>query len=177
VSKHLFPFLLLIFSTASFAEEQYKINPGDIIEISVWGEEDMQRGVRILPDGTFSYPLVGIVDTTNHTPSSLQDAMTEKLSEFFAAPEVLVSVNSTDGNVFYVLGNVASPGMYPMQFKVNIIQALAKAGGLTTYADEDAIKLIQSNGTITTLSYAAFKKGNELDKNLNLHSGDVIIVP
>ena len=177
MKKFLLPFLLLMLATPCFAEDQYKINPGDIIEISVWDEENMQRVVKILPDGTFSYPLIGIVDSINHTPGTLQTAIAEKLSEFFTAPEVLVTVNSTGGNVFYVLGNVAAPGMYPMPFKTNVIQALAQAGGLTTFADEDDIKLIHTDGTVSNVSYASFKKGEQLNKNLNLHSGDVIIVP
>ncbi len=174
-----FALLIVLALSASpcLSSDVYRINPGDVLDISIWGEENLHRQVRVLPDGTFSYPLIGTIATSRKSVVELQELLRDKLVNYLAEPEVQVSVTQTSGNVFYVIGNVVTPGMYEMSFKMNIIQALALAGGLSEFADKDEIKLIRKDNSIHVISYTKFSKGRDLESNVQLQSGDVIIVP
>src|SRR5258706_6772634 len=92
----------------------YRINPGDEIEVYVWGEERLQRAVKILPDGTFSFPLVGQVDALNKLPSDIEVAISHGLRSQYRenVPQVTVSVKSPTGLQFTVAGKVKAPGAF-----------------------------------------------------------------
>src|SRR5690606_1597076 len=87
----------------------YEVQPGDILEVSVWKEEDLQRQVLIRPDGYFSFPLVGDVDASGKTVGDLREEISARLERYIPDLVVTVTVSDIQGNKIYVLGQVNNP--------------------------------------------------------------------
>ena len=158
----------------------YGIQPGDVLEISVWREPDLQREVLVRPDGGLSFPLVGDLQATGKNISTLTAEVTEKLGKFIPDPEVSISVKQITGNRIYVLGRVNRPGEFAVMRPVSVIQALSMAGGLTPYAERDDIMVLRGAGETQQsmpFDYEAVERGESLDQNILLQPGDVVVVP
>lgn len=166
----------------------YTINPGDDIEVYVWGEERLQRTIRILPDGTFSFPLVGKVNALGQLPSQIEDVITKGLATQYRGqvPQVTVSVRSPSGFQFTVAGKVKSPGTFSPGRYVNLLEALSYAGGPDEFAGLDGVTIIRkSGGSFVTLRarIASAYKGGAAARDLSansipqIESGDTVIVP
>lgn len=158
----------------------YRINPGDVLQISIWKEEELQREVRVLPDGSISFPLAGTLSVAGKSVTTIQSELTQKMVAYIADPVVNVSIKDVAGNVVYVIGQVKTPGQFIMYQPMDMMQILSLAGGLTTFAKaNDIIILRQSkNGSeAIEFEYGELEDGEELDKNHLLKSGDVIVVP
>ena len=126
----------------------YRINPGDELEILVWGDERLQRTVRVLPDGTFAFPLVGQVMAANRLLSDLEKLITVGLQPQYrgAVPQVTVSVKNPAGYQFSVVGKVRSPGTYTPGRYVNALEALSIAGGPTEFAQLGNVSILRKSG-------------------------------
>jgi len=164
----------------SGAEEFYRLNPGDILNISVWNEESLQQQVLVLPDGTISFPLVGILKVADRTPEQIQDELKEKLSRLIPDPEINLTVQAVDGNNIFIIGKVNQPGRFPMTRPTDVIQALSLAGGFTPYAKTDRIQILRRTGAtqrIFRFDYTKIADGEFLETNILLKSGDTIVVP
>jgi polysaccharide export outer membrane protein len=162
------------------ALEPYRLNPGDVLNISVWNEEALQLEVMVLPDGTISFPLVGIINAAGKTPTDVQKALKAKLSRLIPDPEINLSVVSVDGNSIYIIGKVIQPGKFPMNNPIDVVQALSLAGGFTPYAKSDNIRIIRRVGNsqkIMKFNYGKIADGKALETNILLKSGDTIVVP
>jgi polysaccharide export outer membrane protein len=172
---------LLVFCPIGLAAEKvYHLGPGDIVEISVWKDPDLSRTVIVPPDGVISFPLINAIKVTNLTVADLNKAVTQKLSEF--VPDVTVTVMLTKINSLkaYVIGKVNTPGMYDITLETNVMQILAQAGGLTPFASDGNIKILrQKNNQITKIpfDYGDVEKGKNLEQNIVLQPGDVVVVP
>lgn len=172
-------FSILLINTA-YADERYRLNPGDLLNISVWNEESLQHDVVILPDGMISFPLAGQLPAARLTLVELEADIKTRLSEYLAEPVVTVSVTEAAGNAIYVMGKVLKPGSFAMHHQMDILQALSMAGGLTPYAKENSIRVIrrqESEQIQIGVRYADLKKGNNLKDNILLKRGDIIVVP
>ncbi len=163
------------------AAEPYQLNPGDVLEISVWKEEGMQRQVAVLPDGNISFPLAGHVKAAGMTPAQLKAVLEKRLKNYFADPVLTVSVLQVSGNKIYVIGQVRAPGEFPANRPVDVMQALSLAGGLTTFAAENDIRILRRDASgkqqALKFSYSDVSKGKALNSNIVLRSGDVVVVP
>ena len=171
---------LSLITLVANAQDDYYLNPGDILKISVWNEEALQQEVLVLPDGTISFPLVGIIDVGNKTPLQVQDELKEKLSRLIPDPEVNLTVSQVSGNNFFVIGKVIRPGRFPMNRPTDVIQAISLAGGFTSYADTDSIQILRRTGKkqqIIRFDYTKITDGKALESNILLRSGDTIVVP
>jgi polysaccharide biosynthesis/export protein len=170
-----------LFWQTSFAEtEKYLINPGDILEISVWNEEALTREVKVLPDGSIGFPLAGTVSAAGRSVEDLKKELTGKLTEYIAEPVVNIAVKSAEGYAVYVTGQVKAPGKFLMTEPMNVMQVLSLAGGLTSFAKGDDIIILRktSKGAESIkFEYSDLEEGNGLTKNHLLKSGDVIVVP
>ncbi|RLA50269.1 MAG: polysaccharide export protein [Gammaproteobacteria bacterium] len=168
-------------NTAS-ASDVYRINAGDVLQVFVWNEEALNRDVLVGPAGTFRFPMVGEVRAGGSSASEVEQAIIDGLSNYLKdEPVVTVSLLSIDGNKIYVLGQVAHPGEFTVNRRIDVLQALALAGGLTAFAAENDIKILRRNSDgaldVIPLHYAKLKKGKELESDVFLRSGDVVIVP
>ena len=179
--KLIITFLLLAFSVAVSAQRAYTLNPGDVLEISVWNEEALQQQVMVLPDGTISFPLVGILNVASKTPAQVQSHIKEKLSRVIPDPEINVAVISVGGNNIFIIGKVNQPGQVPLLGLTDVMQALSQAGGMTPYAKSDEIRILRRDKRgrlkIINFDYELITKGKALETNILLKSGDTIVVP
>ncbi len=168
-------------SQASATETAYKVNPGDILEINVWKEEGMVQEVLVRPDGGISFPLVGDLIVQNLTLSQIEKAVTEKLGQYLSDPVVTVLAKQLLGNKIYVIGQVNKPGEYVVNSYVDVMQVLSMAGGMTPFAAENSILILrrQNNGQQQAIEfeYGELEDGDELQQNIMMKAGDVVVVP
>ena len=158
----------------------YTLLPGDEINVAVWREEDLQRDILIRPDGKFSFPLVGEILAINRTPAQVQAEIAQKLQLYIPEAVVTVTVNSINGNRIFVIGQVSRPGAYVMNPQINVLQALSLAGGGTPFASLNNIIIVRGRGDgqrTVPFRYDDVARGRNLDQNIMLEAGDVIIVP
>ena len=161
-------------------QDAYTVKPGDVLSISVWKEPDLQGPVLVRPDGTFSFPLCGQVDARGKTVADLQNLVTEKLRKYISDPVVTVSIQDVKGNKVYVLGQVNKPGEFIVNPRVDVMQALSMAGGTTPFASLGEIVILRrSEGGQQALpfKYADVARGRNLQQNIMLQAGDVVVVP
>jgi polysaccharide export outer membrane protein len=165
----------------------YRINPGDELEIHVWREEQLQRVVKILPDGTFSYPLVGVIKAAGKTSVEVEKEITAGLvSQYFdgKVPNVTVSVRNPSGLQFSVIGKVKSTGTFTPGRYVTLLEALSFAGGTDEFANLDNIVVVRKTAgglVMIKAKLADILRNRSVDaetaKNiLMIESGDTIIV-
>jgi len=174
--------VFLSFSVQAKAEDdqQFRIAAGDVLQINVWKEDGMDREVLVLPNGEITFPLVGTVKAQGLTPQELQDSIKKKLAKLIPDAFVSVSVKAALGHTVSVIGQVAKPGEFIINHRMTVMQALSQAGGLTPYASEGSVMLLRhKDGKETSISipYDDIASGDELDKNITVEAGDVIVVP
>ena len=168
-------------SWAAEADGTYLIGPEDVLEISVWKDEALTRVVVVRPDGKISFPLVGELCVARQTVAWAREQIKEKLSGFMSEIEVTVTVNQVNSVRVYLIGKVLRPGEYKIGRAINVMQALALAGGMAPFADEDEILILrtESDGGQSQIpfDYKAVKRGKVLEQNVPLKTGDVVVVP
>ena len=161
-------------------DESYKVLPGDVLTVSVWREEDLQLDVLVRPDGAFSFPLAGDISARNRSVLELQQELTTRLSRYISDPVITVSVKEVLGNKIYVIGQVTRPGVFVVNPQVDVLQALSMAGGTTPFASLNNIKVLRRSGkaqSALSFRYEDVVKGKDLQQNIMLQSGDVVVVP
>ncbi|WP_296621897.1 polysaccharide biosynthesis/export family protein [Rhizorhabdus sp.] len=169
------------------ALKPYRINPGDEIEIYVWGDERLQRVLKVLPDGSVSFPLVGRIDALNKLPTDLEGVIAAGLSDQYrnSVPRVTVSVKNPSGLSFSVAGKVRQPGAFQPGHYVNVLEAISVAGGPTEFADLSRVKIYRKQGAqiqVIDVRLDTAMKGSPSQTDLRgaiieLQSGDTVVVP
>lgn len=158
----------------------YRIGPEDRISISVWKEPDLQQTVTVQPDGAISFPLVGNIVAAGLTTAELRTEVTTRLSDYIPEAVVNVTIAELQGLKIFVTGKVKSPGQYRIGRYVDVLQAIALAGGLTTFADSKNIRILRRIGAEETtyrFNYSQVQKGRQLQQNILLQPGDTVVVP
>lgn len=169
------------FAPASAQQGSYQLKPGDVLNISVWKEEALQKETLVLPDGMISFPLAGHLMAAGKTPLQVEENLIAKIKEFIPEPQITVTVKSTGGNKIYVVGQVNKPGEFLVNQQTDVMQALSLAGGLTAFGAESDIEVLRrrpdGKQQAIPFDYSAVKKGKSLQMNIVLQSGDVVVVP
>jgi len=173
--------LILTVSHSNAATDQfYLIGPGDVLEISVWNEPDLGKRLIVPPDGVLSFPLINPIKVTNLTITALKKAVTKRLSEYIPDATVTVLLAEINSLKAYVIGKVKQAGEYQISLETTVLQILAKAGGLTPFASDGNIKILrQKNEKIINIpfDYGEVENGKNLEQNIVLKAGDVVLVP
>lgn len=159
---------------------EYRIGPEDVLHISVWKEEDLDRMVLVRPDGGISFPLAGDLQVSGRTPIEVQAEIRSRLQRYVPDAEVTVSVDEISGYTVFVLGEVEEPGQFTLGRYVDVVQALTLAGGFTPYASSRKIQILrrQDGREITfPFDFRDVSRGRDLQQNIILQSGDVVLVP
>jgi len=162
------------------ATEPYSVLPGDVLQIAVWNEPELQMEVLVRPDGAFSFPLAGDISTSGLSVQQLQEELEQRLGRYISSPVVTILVKEVLGNKIYVIGQVNNPGDFVVNPQVDVMQALSMAGGLTAFAAANDIKILRRDGarqTALSFKYNDVLKGRRLEQNIILQSGDVVVVP
>jgi len=171
---------------ATVSGTPYRINPGDELEIHVWGDERLQRDVLVLPDGTFAFPLVGQVNAAGRLPSEIERVITIGLQPQYKGPvpQVTVSVKKASGYQFSVIGKVRNPGTFTPGRYVNVLEALAIAGGPSEFANLGGARVIRKVGdrmVVLPVRLQDALRGDSVALNPNqiprIESGDTLVVP
>lgn len=166
---------------AAAPSEAYRIQPGDVLTVSVWKEPDLQGDVLVRPDGGFTFPLAGEIAAEKMTLAQLQLAVARGLQKYLPDPSVTIALKQLGGNRIYVLGKVNRPGEFPFSKPLDVMQAIALAGGMTPFAAANDIRILRrlSSGAQTAVSfrYGAVERGEDLSQNIILQSGDTVVVP
>ncbi|WP_027182955.1 polysaccharide biosynthesis/export family protein [Desulfovibrio inopinatus] len=158
----------------------FHLGGGDVLEVSVWNDEALNREVLVRPDGYISFPLIGDVVAKGRTIEDVRAEIEKRIREFIPDTTVTVMLLKLTSPQVYVVGKVNSPGMYLMQGPTRVMQALAWAGGPTAYASQSSIRILRSeNGAqeVFRFDYDDVKSGDDLEQNILLHPGDTIVVP
>jgi polysaccharide export outer membrane protein len=156
----------------------YKIGPEDVLDISVWKNQELSRTVPVRPDGKVSMPLVNDIQAAGLTPSRLRQELTRRLSEFVPSPEVAVIVREVHSAKVSVVGAVRSPGRYEVRSPATVLELIALAQGFTDFASRERIVVLRQNGTPAriTFNYRKIADGTDQD-NFFVQAGDIIVVP
>lgn len=166
--------------TPATTDPGYVIGPEDVLDINVWKEPDMTRIVPVRPDGKISLPLINDVQAAGSTPQQLAAAVKEKLRKFLTDPQVTVIVTQINSQRIYVMGEVLRAGAFPLIPGMTVLQALANAGGFTTFANVKKIHVLRTvNGKRTEMpfNYREVLNGGNDDQNIKLEPGDTVVVP
>jgi polysaccharide biosynthesis/export protein len=158
----------------------YQLRPGDLLQVSVWKETDLQTEVLIRPDGGISFPLAGEMEAAGHTVSDLTATLQERIRKYIPDAVVTVLVKTIVGNRVYVVGKVNKPGDFPLSGPMDVMQALSLAGGATAYADMNGIRILRRDGdrqTSLKFHYRDIEHGKNLEQNILLRNGDTVVVP
>ena len=158
----------------------YKIGPQDVLKIDVWREDQLTRTVPVRPDGKITLPLLNDVQAAGLTPMELAAFIHDALKNYLNNPQVTVSVNEINSRRIYVTGEVARAGAYPLLPHMTVLQALSSSGGFTQFARIKNIHVLRTvNGQKVKLpfNYKEAVNGKNPQQDIELQSGDVIVVP
>jgi polysaccharide biosynthesis/export protein len=158
----------------------YLLQPGDVLNVSVWKETDLTAEVLIRPDGGLSFALAGDLHAAGHTVGELTAMLEKRIRKFEPDAVVTVSIKVAAGNRVYVIGKVTHPGDFPLNRPTDVMQALSLAGGATPFADTNAIRILRRDGdrqTAIAFRYGDVEHGRKLQQNILLQSGDTVVVP
>ena len=159
-------------------DSAYLIGPSDLLEISVWGEQNLSRQVTVRLDGFISLPLIGDIEAAGKTPTQLKSDLEAGLSRFIKDPHCAVIVLDPRSKRYYVQGQVTHPGQFTLDQVLNLTQVIPIAGGFTQWADEGNIVILRTNGDKEKrieVDYRKILKGKAED--VPIKPGDTIIVP
>jgi polysaccharide export outer membrane protein len=165
---------------AASVPEGYKLQPGDLLQVSVWKETDLQGEVLIRPDGGMSFALAGDLQAAGLTTEQLRQELETRVRKLVPDAVVTVSVKSPNGNRVYIIGKVNHPGDFPLLRPIDVLQAIGLAGGVTPFASTNRIRVLHRDGSRQSsfrFRYDDVAKGRHLDQNILLQSGDTVIVP
>ena len=167
----------------------YRIGPGDVLKITVWGHEDLTRNAVVAANGRMPFPLIGDVPVANLTPTQLEVRMRELLGDYVVAPQVTVVVQEYRSQKVFVLGEVEKPGTYALtsQAQATLLDILSQAGGpsktagrqiiVVRFPKSDAPVAPGAAGSQTLKANLKALLDGDKRENIALESGDTIYVP
>jgi len=167
-------------ANAQDAGSDYEIKPGDTLIVSVWKEPDLTMEVLVRPDGKFSFPLAGDIDAKGKAVEEVRKDLVTKIESYIPDVAATVMLKSMEGNKAYVVGKVLKPGPIIMNSETNVMQALSWAGGTAQFAGLSKIVILRGQGgnqSAIPFNYNQVEDGENLEQNIVLQPGDVVVVP
>jgi polysaccharide biosynthesis/export protein len=169
-------------AAATRADAEYVVTVGDVLAVRVYNQEGMSGRVRVRADGKISLPFVNDVDAAGVTPTALARRLEAKFKDFINAPVVTVALEEPRPVQVSVLGEVVRPGVYRLEpGATGVLNALAQAGGVTSYAARDRIFVLRRAspaGTLTRvrMSYEALARAEGKAASFRMQDADVLVV-
>jgi polysaccharide export outer membrane protein len=161
-------------------DPSYKIGPQDVLRIDVWREDQLTRTIPVRPDGKITLPLLNDVQAAGLTPMDLAEVIREQLKKYISNPQVTVSVTEINSRRIYVNGEVSRAGAYALLPHMTVLQALSNSGGFTQFARVKNIFILRTESGKQVkfpFNYKEVINGKNAEQNIELQSGDVIVVP
>lgn len=169
-----------VFAADATSADGYKLQPGDVLQVVVWKETDLQSEVLIRPDGGISFALAGDMQAAGRTTDELRADLETRVRKLVPGAVVTVSVKAVNGNRVFVIGKVNRPGDFALSRPIDVMQAISLAGGVTPFASTDRIRVLHRSGSHQAsirFRYSEVARGRNLEQNILLQSGDTVIVP
>lgn len=167
--------------TAATSADDYIIGNEDVLAVNIWKEPEISRTVPVRPDGKITLPLIGDIQAGGLTPHKLQNDITAGLRSYVSSPEVTVIVQEVKSRRFNIVGEITKPGSYALTEPMTVLDAIAVGGGLRDFAKGSRIYVLRTNsdGTKSRLAfdYKQVIKGKRMSENVELRSGDTIVIP
>lgn len=165
--------------------KEFLLGPEDVVEVTVWRNQDLSRVVNVRPDGMISLPLIGDVRASGLTAAQVAETISKRLAEYKENPSVSVSVKEINSYYVYVVGEVMRPGKYPLKTYATVLQGISLAGGFTQYASKNSMAVMRNVGGESGIGrqiripvrYDDLVSGKGQVGNFRLLSGDTIVVP
>jgi polysaccharide export outer membrane protein len=154
--------------------QDFRLAREDVIEVSVWKEPELSRTMPIRPDGKIAMPLIGELTAEGKKPVELETEIQQKLASLVRDPRVTVIVHDVNGSRVFVTGMVNHAGAFPLRSSMNVLQALALAGGLGEFADRGSISVVRADGRRVEVDYDDLVNGKS---KVTLGAGDTVVVP
>ena len=160
----------------------YIIGPEDVLEITVWKNNDLSKTVQVRPDGRISIPLIGDISAVGRTSAQLTQEISDRLKSYMENPTVSIVVKEVNSYSIFVLGEVVKPGRLPLKTKTTLLQAITLAGGFSPVAARNKIVIFRFGKDGEGLakikaSYDDIVLRDGTKQNIELKPGDQIVVP
>lgn len=160
----------------------YKIQPGDLLEISVFKEADMSRTARVSGNGTITFPLAGNIKLSEMSVPDAEEFLAEKLAQFLVKPQVSVLIKEYGNKQIYVLGEVKRPGsvQMPPERRLTVLEAITLAGGFTDLAAPDRTRVLRGAGAQSrsiSVEISRITKQGDKSADILLEPSDTVYVP
>jgi polysaccharide export outer membrane protein len=156
------------------------LGPGDVMEIAVYRHDDLNKKIQIPPDGRVSLPFVGEVQAAGQSVVQLREKITEGLSSYIVNPQVSITVAALRSEKVYILGEVQRPGIFALDSRMTVLEAISGAGGFTEDARWSDVLLIRGGPEkpqMVSLNLKKTLKEGDLSNNVALASSDIVYVP
>ncbi|HEX4169171.1 MAG TPA: polysaccharide biosynthesis/export family protein [Bryobacteraceae bacterium] len=154
----------------------YKIGAADILGIHVWNEPQFSGPVTVHEDGMITLPLLGDLKAGDMTPVQVEQEVTKALTKYVRQPLVTITVQEVGSKKYYMDGQIARPGEYPLVVPTTILEAISKAGGLAGFANPRHVYVLRGTRQIH-FNYKDVLKGKKMSQNIELKPGDHVVVP
>jgi polysaccharide export outer membrane protein len=163
------------------ADPVYELAPGDLVAVRVLGHDDLSTRAKIRTDGRISVPYLDDVDIAGQAPAQVAEKLRREFLQFVAHPVVTVTVDEPHPFTIPVTGEVTRPGIYALDSRAGVLQALASAGGLTQFAHEDQIYVLRSaserGGPIRIrFKYESLAHAEGQSGTFQLQRNDIVVV-
>jgi polysaccharide export outer membrane protein len=170
---------------SSVPPAEFLIGPEDVLMVTVWRNQELSKEVIVRPDGKISMPLLGDIPAAGLTAQALSKQIADGLVEFMSTPTVSVQVKEINSYHIFAVGEVARPGKIVLKSFTSVLQGISYAGGFTTFASRNNVHVLRNvkNGqgepkqVMIPVPYQDIVKGINLEANIILKAGDVIVVP
>ncbi len=186
-------------ATSLASEDEYVIGCGDLLAVSIYGEGDMAvnvaaatsgreaapNAILVRSDGRISLKEIGDVEVEGLTFPQLADYLKQLYFALYEDPVVITSLVQSNSRRYTVMGEVNKPGTYRLDNTTNLVQVVAEAGGFTKWAGKE-ITVVRKNvkrkekklfdGHTVTFDYDRFIAGKDIERNITVRPGDIIVV-
>jgi len=170
---------------AAVPPNEFLIGPEDVLVVTVWRNQELSKEVIVRPDGKISLPLLGDITAAGLTAEALSKQVADKLVEFMSTPTVSVQVKEINSYYIFAAGEVTRPGKIVLKSFTNVVQGLSYAGGFTVFASRNNVHVLrnvknsqgETKQVMIPVPYLDIVKGRNLEANIILKAGDVIVVP
>jgi polysaccharide export outer membrane protein len=157
------------------------VGPGDVLQVSVWKNDQLSQKVGVRPDGAITLPLLGDVPVAGKTGGEIATDISQRATKYFnEPPSVTIQISEIKSYRVYVLGEVQRPGEYVPGQQVTVLQALSLGGGFTRFANADQITVVRQDDKGTRRIPFVFSQvigQGDMRENILLRSGDIVVVP
>jgi len=157
----------------------YVIGPDDVLNVVFWTAKEMSHEVLVRPDGRISLPLINDVLAAGLTPLQLSEEIRGRASKFVLDAGNTVIVTAINSRRIYVVGEVSSPGQFPLASEMTVLQAIGQAGGFVEGANKGDVVIVRMEDDQERrfkFDYNDVLRGRNLQQNIRLMPGDTILV-